>query len=128
MSVHTRSRTVAPYLQKLVGVMKYAAPLAGPVAGVAVPTVAKVIENDIKLMTELVKKLPDLEESREVELAEAAGKFHDEERVGGAALRAIRTLLDGLDESQYWGGLENVLTPEGHHLWLCKCHKEEYRL
>ena len=90
--------------------------------------IQKVVENDIKLMTELVEKLLDLRESREVELAEAAGEVRDPERVGGAALRAIRKLLDELDPDQHWGGLRKVLTPEGHYLWLCEHHAKEYRL
>jgi len=41
-------------------------------------------------------------------------------------LRAVRELLDEKDPKHVWGGLEKVLTPEGHYLWLCKHHAEEY--
>jgi len=44
----------------------------------------------------------------------------------GAALRALRQLLDEKDPGQHWGGLKKVLTPEGHYLWLCEYHAEEY--
>ncbi|MFC1713002.1 COR domain-containing protein, partial [Candidatus Poribacteria bacterium] len=121
-------RAVAPYLQKMVGVLKYAAPLAGPWVAVAFPEYEKIIKNDIKLMTELVKKLPDLEKSRKLELLEMAPEVRDKERVGGAPLRAIRHLLDEVDPERHWGGLRKVLTPEGHYLWLCEHHAEEYRL
>jgi hypothetical protein len=47
-------------------------------------------------------------------------------RASGAALRAIRRLLDELDPPQHWGGLTRVLTPEGHYLWLCEHHAETY--
>jgi internalin A len=36
--------------------------------------------------------------------------------------------LDAVDEKQEWGGLEKVLTPEGHYLWLCEYHAKEYAL
>jgi len=90
-------RATAPYLQKMFAVLKYAAPLAGPWVGVALPEYEKMFKNDLTLMTELVKKLPDLEEAREVGLAHAAGEVRDPERVEGAALRAIRQLLDEKD-------------------------------
>jgi len=44
----------------------------------------------------------------------------------GSALRELRKVLDELDPSQKWGGLQKVLTPEGHYLWLCAEHAEEY--
>ena len=49
------------------------------------------------------------------------------ERLEGMELRALRKLLDEVDRKQEWGGLKKVLTPEGHYLWLCKEHAEEYR-
>jgi len=48
-------------------------------------------------------------------------------RYAGVELRALRKLLDMEDKQQHWGGLKKVLTPEGHHLWLCKDHAQEYR-
>ena len=49
------------------------------------------------------------------------------ERVEGASLRVLRSLLDKLDPPHAWGGLQKVLTPEGHYLWLCARHTAEYR-
>jgi len=67
-----------------------------------------------------------LEKRRDLQLAESAGRHDDPQRIGGAALRAVRELLDEKDPKHVWGGLEKVLTPEGHYLWLCKHHAEEY--
>ena len=104
-------------------------PLAGPFVGVAWPVYEEMFKNDIKLMTELVKKMPDLEEGRELGLVEAVGGTRGPEQIGGAALRALRQLLDDEeDPAQRWGGLEKVLTPEGHYLWLCEYHAQEYAL
>ena len=55
-----------------------------------------------------------------------AGGHDQPQRIGGAALRAVRELLDAKDPKHVWGGLQKVLTPEGHYLWLCKHHAEEY--
>jgi hypothetical protein len=55
------------------------------------------------------------------------GDVADPERVEGAALRALRFLLDEKDKEQHWGGLKKVLTPEGHYLWLCENHAAEYK-
>jgi len=118
-------RKVAPYLQKLVGVLKYAAPLAGPWVGMALPEYEKMFKNDIRLMTELIKKLPDKI------LCDDADKFTKKYgfvQVKGAELRAIRLLLDKKDPQKDWGGLKKVLTPEGHYLWLCEHHAREYSL
>ena len=49
------------------------------------------------------------------------------ERLEGMELRALRKLLDEVDREQEWGGLKKVLTPEGHYLWLCNRHAEEYK-
>jgi hypothetical protein len=48
-------------------------------------------------------------------------------RADGAALRALRHLLLELDPAQVWGGLQKVLTPEGHYLWLCPEHAQVYQ-
>ena len=121
-------KATAPHLRKLVTVLKYAMPLAGPFVGVAWPVYEEMFKNDIKLMTELVKKMPDLEEGRELGLVEAVGGTRGPEQIGGAALWALRQLLDEEDPAQRWGGLEKVLTPEGHYLWLCEYHAQEYAL
>ena len=86
----------------------------------------KLFKNDIKLMEELFKKLPDLKADPGLGLAETVGEVADAERAEGAALRAVRVLLDEKDPQQQWGGLKKVLTPEGHYLWLCDYHAAEY--
>ena len=121
-------KVTAPYIQKLVAVLKYAAPLAGPFVGVAWPVYEEMFKNDIKLMAELVKKMPDLKEGRELGLAEEVGETRGPDRISGVALRALRQLLDEKDPEQHWGGLKKVLTPEGHYLWLCEYHAQEYAL
>jgi internalin A len=84
-------------------------------------------------MEELVKIMPDVidtSETTEMKLAdrlETASEVTPESYVEGAELRAVRQLLEKLDEHQTWDGLKRVLTPEDHYLWLCEHHAQEYR-
>jgi hypothetical protein len=82
------------------------------------------LKNDIELMQELVKELPQTENS------DAAGIDSNIalEPLQGAALRALRKLLEEKDPQQHWGGLQKVLTPEGHYLWLCEDHAKQFSL
>ena len=87
---------------------------------------AKDLAGQIKLMEELAKKLAgrDYIEAELLEMTEADGKT---ERLEGMEVRALRKLLDEVDPKREWRGLKKVLTPEGHYLWLCKEHAEEYK-
>jgi internalin A len=127
-------RPLGPYLRHLVAVLKYVAPLAGPVATVIGPAVGlaskglqEQFRNDIEFTKALVEKLPESEgfilpkgDPRRLEQAGAM-------RAQGAELRALRHLLDQIDSSHVWGGLSQVWTPEGHCLWLCQEHTAAFQ-
>ena len=119
---------IGPYVGALVKVLKYAAPIVAPATGVRLPDLQAEFEQNFKLMEELVKKLPDYESAAGLRLMERIPEDPDPEKALGPALRALRSLLDDADPVQHWGGLRKVLTPEGHYLWLCDHHAEEYRL
>ena len=118
---------IAPIVGNVVKVLKYVAPLAGPFVGVALPQYEELLKNDIKLMAELAKKLPAIEDDRAADLADDIG-VHGPGPAAGAPLRALRKLLDEEDKTQVWGGLRKVLTPEHHYLWLCDYHAREYEV
>jgi len=126
--------SMGPYILKLAKVIKYAAPVAGAAVGAYVGPIgavmgakyAKDLAGQIKLMEELAKKLAE-RDYMEGELLERTGAGGKAERLEGMELRALRKLLDEVDPKQEWGGLKKVLTPEGHYLWLCKEHAEEYK-
>ena len=123
-------RVTAPYIGNLFKVLKYAAPIIGPWLGVVDSKEYETLfKNDLELFKELTTKLPELKESEDLKLADkiARGEDLDPERADGAALRALRQLLEEKDPQQHWGGLKNVLTPEGHYLWLCEHHAAEYK-
>ena len=120
---------LAPYLKRMVSVLKYAAPLAapalplvGPAVGLASGALQKRFKDDIEFTKALVEKLPEFGESiipkGEARVAEVGGAM----RAEGAELRVLRHLLDQLDPTHAWGGLSAVWTPEGHCLWLCPEH------
>jgi len=117
-------KTIAPYLSKLVGVLKYAAPLIGPWLGKFYPEDYKeFFQQDIALMTTLINKLPDIQDADSLTLADST----ELQRLQGAALRALRHFLEQKDPQRDWGDLKKVLTPEGHYFWLCEYHAREYQ-
>ncbi len=122
-------REMAPYIQQLVKALKFAAPFASPLLGTYFSAAeAKAFEQNLKLMQELVKNLPDIETKHpEPDYARRIGMEEEKRRAEGADLRALCLLLDVKDPQQVWGGLKKVLTPEGHYLWLCDRHAAEYK-
>ena len=120
---------VAPYLSGLNKVLKFVMPLVGPwTGGMSAPDYEDLIEKDRELMNALVKKLPEYEKPGDLELTREVDRSAETIHVSGAALRAVRALLDKQDPSHRWGGLELVFTPEGHRLWLCEHHAAEYKV
>lgn len=120
--------SVAPYVRHMVTMLKYTAPVIGPWLGVVTPDFQSMFKNQLDLMKELVKKLPEVEDRSEPEFRRYSEKSHDpRDPIAGSALRALRQLLDDKDPDHTWGGLNRTTTPEGHILWLCDYHRQQYR-
>lgn len=126
-------QVMSPYIKRLFSVLRFAAPLVGPWVGILSPDdYKKRFEDDIKLMEELVKKLPGSQSGKSDDIASIDPSLSDELvdsytiQAAGAELRALRRLLEEKDPQRQWGGLKRVLTPEGHYLWLCGHHSVEY--
>jgi hypothetical protein len=123
-------RSAGRYINEMVKLLKYVTPLVGPWIGISAADYAKLIEYDLKFMEELVKIMPEIDETSEMKIADHVELISEPSQdipVEGAGLRAVRQLLEKLDEQQVWGGLNRVLTPEDHYLWLCDYHSQEYR-
>jgi len=118
---------MAPYVRRLVSVLKYLVPAAGPLMAAEMPQYEKLLSHDIQLMTALVGLLPSVTPSASGHEAQTVGISDDIQLTSGAPLRTLRKLLDRLDPNNIWGHLEKVVTPEGHCLWLCPEHIREYR-
>ncbi|AFY80496.1 COR domain-containing protein [Oscillatoria acuminata] len=124
-------KVMAPHIQQLASLLKYATPIIGSKLGIGnVENYEKLLKRDIQFMQILAAELPKLQGADAMDLLQNAGKGtqvnYAPERLQGAALRVLRQLLDEKDPHHHWGGLQKVLTPEGHYLWLCEHHAREY--
>lgn len=122
-------RAVGPYLQRLIKVLQFAAPLVGPWLGVVdAANYKKSFENDVALMKELVATLPTGDLIDDPSWWADSGDANPlmPSQAAGSALRAVRALLKDIDPHETWGHLQRVLTPEGHYLWLCDWHAQAY--
>ncbi len=115
----------APYLRRLVGILKFASPMIAPGLGIAAVGIEAMMKNQLDMMNQLVSKLPDFKDDPRYRLEAVEQKGYGEQ-ARGADLRALRQLLDKKDPDHEWGGLEKILTPEGHYLWLCGSHAQAY--
>jgi len=88
--------------------------------------ISDTLKQDIKLMEELVKLLPQKKKRETIHYARDVTETYVPKEISGALLREIRVLLDRVDPTQTWGQLQKVLTPEGHFLWVCDQHAQEY--
>ena len=124
---------MAPYVKGLVNVLKYVTPFVAPGLGITLPKIDDEFKEQFKITEELVKHLPDVQQDEPFNSSSLDGNVEhgngliSPNRVEGAALRFLRAFLDEQDPKQQWGGLRKVLTPEGHYLWLCEEHANEYR-
>ncbi|MFN0112527.1 MAG: COR domain-containing protein [Blastocatellia bacterium] len=128
-------QSVGPYLLKLAKIMKYVAPLAGYVlpglADSAAEEYRKQFKQDVdrwvKLADTASKKAPELLEESSASKYGRSVDAREARMVAGAQLRGLRKALAEKDTAENWGGLLRRMTPEGHWLWLCAEHWEEYR-
>ncbi len=110
-----------------------------PLAAAATPVVQmltgasesaqKVLENEFRLMTELLKQVDEtgLEKEPLAETARRIGETPTFRKFAGADIVPIRELMDRLGERRpRWGGLTRRQSPEGDILWLCEEHLQEY--
>jgi internalin A len=120
-------QVINPYYRRMVGVLKFATPLIGPWLGIMEASDYETIfKDDIALAKELAGKLPDLKGGdSDYTRALMSGDRHLE-TLDGAALRALRQLLEQKDPSKQWGNLKQILTPEGDYLWLCEHHARSF--
>lgn len=121
-------RKLGPYVQHLLTALKHAAPLVGPILGVAVDKLDEQVKADFDLMKELVAVLPDeVQHKPELTKLDDADPGPAARAVNEADYRALLAMLNKLDPTQNWGGLSRTMTPEGLTLYLCAEHVAGYR-
>jgi internalin A len=117
-------RRAGPYLQGMLKVLKHAAPLAGPILGIAVDQLDSQLKADCDLMKELANQMPSQlktdDELRGMDSAVVARASTD------ADFRVLEAMLLELDADRVWGGLSRTTTPEGLTLYLCGEHRKAY--
>ena len=118
-------RKMAPYIRALVATLKYVTPVVGPVLGVAAKEYEQMLKHDLKLMEELVKKLPEIEDHQ----VNVAGSAQDQEgalQLGPYELHSLCQLLEHVDKHGTWKQhLQRVATPGRGFLWVCAHHLEK---
>src|SRR6266704_2401120 len=122
--------TVGPWLNHLINFLKFAVPM-GKAVGVVVEAVdilpdIKQIQTNIDLLEQITQDLPDLasyDSMKDINEPTLTDKY---QRTVGPALRALHNFLNEVDPSQLWGGLDNIVTPDGNILWLCDNHRQQY--
>ena len=121
-------RLVAPHLTRFAKLFKLAQPLLGPWVSWAAPEkYAKQFKEDLDRMKKLAEQVaPAVEDSLDAKRAGALVEGRDPREAASAMLRALKRLLEEKDKTGAWGGLTRKLTKEGHYLWLCPFHTEEY--
>ncbi|UCH95327.1 MAG: hypothetical protein JSV88_00390 [Candidatus Aminicenantes bacterium] len=111
-------------------ILKWIAPIFQPaLSKILDENVMKETASDWGMLKDYIDKLPEIQAKRDhYPFIEIEGIYGGEISIAeGAELRAIRNMLDIVDKNHHWGGLERVVTPEGHILWLCKEHAREYK-
>ncbi|OLF12412.1 hypothetical protein BLA60_09370 [Actinophytocola xinjiangensis] len=121
-------RKLGPYLQHLLKGLKHAAPLVGPVLGVAVDKLDEQVKADLDLMKELVAQLPDeVEHKPELDRPDRTDAAPAVRATTEADHRSLEVMMAKLDPVRAWGGLSRTTTPEGLTLYLCADHVAGYR-
>jgi len=121
-------RTLRPYASGLLTILKTAATLFKPAMGIMFRQYAPLLPNELALMAASIEAIPIIgPELQESELIRGIGPHDGAGSEGNAAvIRTVRRLLDLLDPDRERLGLKLVPTPEGHLLWLCEHHAQEY--
>jgi hypothetical protein len=86
------------------------------------------IDRWTKFADTAAKSAPELfDESQTSKIGRGLGESRGAKSVSGYELRALRQLLEERDKTRKWGRLKKMMTKEGHWLWLCPTHLDEYK-
>ncbi len=111
-----------PHMRFVLKVLQKGIPVAENGLDAFLPDYGKALKRDMDFLEALAGA------AQAMSLAELDGDdWSDVRKMDGAGLRTIESLLQDLDPSRHWGGLQSVLTSEGHRFWLCPEHAEFYK-
>lgn len=112
---------LAPYVRRLMAVLKHVLPLVEPTLGVVGHGIESRLKYQLKMMEEFAKLDVTMPEECRLEWEWLRGL-----QVEGEDLRPLRELFKSIDPAFDRLGLKRVITPEGHVLWLCSNHASLY--
>jgi hypothetical protein len=118
---------IAPWLNLLATFLKFGVPLAGKSLEVVLSEVdVKNWEHTISLLEEITQDIPKLPTFESIDRGITSPALRGEQEMVGPALRVLQSYLETVDRQKFWGDLHRMLTPDGHILWLCASHRQQY--
>jgi hypothetical protein len=117
---------VSPWLKHIITLLKHGVPLAGAVGAVINTVDFQSFEAEIYLLDKIAEDIHNIVESDPSSFEYKHAYGEQEEIIIGPALRALYNFLKEKDKTQFWGGLQKVITPDGNILWLCEKHARPY--
>ena len=118
-------RKAGPWIARTLDLLRIAAPLVGPILGVAAHELSDRISDDVALTQALLEEISGPGTGRDrAAVPEARGPASRADT--DADFRTLRQMLIKLDETRWWGGLSYYITPEDVGLYLCADHLAAY--
>jgi hypothetical protein len=119
---------VSPWFNHLITALKVAVPMGKAIGDVYDAIDFDHIKNQVALMEEITKNIPQLTNLDTLESTVPESHLHYDQKVVGPALRVLYSFLDKADASHSWGDLQKTVTPDGNILWLCATHRQQYEV
>ncbi len=82
---------------------------------------------ELKSMAALVKAMPEIDESREGQLAREIGDRTGASVAGGDALMALRALLADVDPKGDKHRLQRIFMENNDIYWVCEGHYQQFK-
>jgi hypothetical protein len=120
--------TISPWLNHLIKFLKFGVPMGKALGAVIDEVDVKQMQANIDLLGEITKHLSEFPALDSMERSTTVPIMHKEQQAVGPALRALHSYLDSVDPHKIWGGLRRMFTPDGHILWLCDKHYQQYEV
>ncbi|MGZ6365644.1 MAG: COR domain-containing protein [Ktedonobacteraceae bacterium] len=118
---------ISPWLKYLITFLKFGVPMVHAVGNVIDAVDFKQFDTQMKLLEEITKDLPEISEGKLLSSIETSLHPSQEQTIG-PALRFLHSFLKEVDQQQFWGRLEKVITLDGNILWLCAQHAHPYEV
>ena len=120
--------TLSPWLNYLIKFLKFGVPMGKALGAVVDEVDVKQMQTSINLLEEITKHFSEFTPLDSMDRSTTVPLMRKEQQAVGPALRALLSYLNVVDPHKIWGGLHRTLTPDGHILWLCDNHYQQYEV